>query len=560
MFASTRRGALIGALSAFSLAPGAAGASGDPRVEATNRLLAPWATMDQPGVAVAASLDGRTVYSRGHGLADLEQGTAIAPATVFRAASVSKQFTAFALMLLVAEGRASLDDPLSRHIPETAALGADLRLHHLVRHTGGVRDEILMQMAGWGAEDPVTDEQAERLFLRQRGLNFSPGSRFQYTNGGYFLLARIVERLSGQSLAAFCKARIFDPLDMADTRFEDDPERITPRRAEGYRKSRDGLRRAGVTGSITGPTGLLTTTSDLLRWAANFETGAIGGPKVMRLMAERESVGGAAHHYAGGQERHVYRGLETWSHGGREAGYRAFLLRAPSRRFSVAVLSNRSDFDMAKTAYDMADIWLAEGLEPARVSTPVAAPDRRRLDALTGDYELFPGIILSVTAGGDGLSWRMRGAKGSERLQALSDGAFLLDPKTDVRLEFAPPVAGRAPGLKYRLGMNGSLDAPRIVLQPFEAGLVDLAAYVGGYESDELDTAYRLFLKDGRLVARHPRLSDLPLTPYQPDVFASPQAFFGRAVFTRSPDGVVDGMVVSGAVAEGVRFVRTGGG
>ncbi len=559
MFASTRRGALIGALSAFSQAPAAAWAANDVRVEATDRLLAPWKTRDQPGVAVAASLDGRSVYARGFGLADLEQGSAITPDTVFRAASVSKQFTAFALMLLVVEGRAGLDDPPSRHIPETAALGADLRLDHLVRHTGGVRDDILMQMAGWRSEDPATDEQCERLFLRQRGLNFPPGSRFQYTNGGYFLLARIVERLSGQSLAAFCKARIFDPLGMQDTRFEDDPERITPRRAEGYRRSRDGFRRAGAPGSITGSTGLLTTTGDLLRWAANFETGAVGGPEVMRLMAERRGVGGERHYYAGGQERHLYRGLETWSHGGREAGYRAFLLRAPSRRFSVAVLSNRSDFDMARTAYAMADIWLAEGLEPARVPTPAAAPDRRRLDVLAGDYELFPGIILSVGVESDGLHWRMRGAERGERLQPLSDGAFLLDPATDVRLEFAPPTAGRSPGLRYRLGMNGSLDAPRIVLQPFDAGQVDLTAYVGRYESEELDTAYRILLKDGRLVARHPRLSDLPLTPYQSDVFASPQAFFGRTVFTRSPHGAVDGMIVSGAVAEGVRFLRTGG-
>lgn len=555
MFTPTRRGALLGTLAA-SLAAGVARARDDPRVADTDRLLASLTSAQGPGAAVAVSLGGATVFSRGYGLADLEQGTPITPATVFHAASVSKQFTAFALMLLVAEGRLSLDDRLADHIPETAALGADLRLHHLLHHTGGLRDGILMQMAGWSPGDLETDAQMERLMLRQRGLNFAPGTRFQYTNGGYFLLARLVERLSSQSFAAFCKARIFDPLGMADTRFDDDPDRITPRRAQSYRPTREGFRRAPLNSAITGSTGLQTTIGDLLRWAAGLEGGTLGGPEVTALMARRDVVGGEPHFYAGGQERRLYRGVEAWGHGGRDAGFRAYLVRVPSARFAAVVLSNNAAFDMAKTAFRLADIWLADRLDPVVAPRPLPRPDSRRLAALAGTYELFPGFILTIAVEARDLTWRWRGAPTSRRLEPLPDGGFLLDPGADVRLEFAAPVNGRSPALIYRLSLNGFLDAPRIDLAPFDPVGLDLSAYVGRYASEELDTTYRLFVKDGGLVARHERLKDIPLSPYQPDLFASPEAFFGRVAFRRTAVGVVEGFVLSGAVAEGVRFVR----
>src|SRR5262245_19582056 len=200
-----------------------------------DRLFARWDTGRTPGCAVGVVRDGKLVYEKAYGLADLEQGSRIGPDTVFHIASVSKQFTALAVLLLEKDGKLSLDDDVRKHLPELHDFGRMITLRHLLQHTSGLRDQwSLLTLAGWRMDDVITDDDVFRLVCRQRELNFDPGARHLYSNTGYTLAARIVARVSGQTFPDFTRKRIFEPLGMSHTRFPADHQEIIPKRARSY--------------------------------------------------------------------------------------------------------------------------------------------------------------------------------------------------------------------------------------------------------------------------------------------------------------------------------------
>ena len=165
-------------------------------------LFAQWNRPDTPGAAVEVIKDGKVVYRRSFGMADIEQGRAITPSTSFHVASLSKQFTAFAILLLAQEGKLSLDDDMHKYLPDLPDFGQTIRIRHLIAHTSGLRDQWnLLSMAGWRMDDVITDDDVMRLVRRQRALNFTPGSDHSYCNTGYTLLGAIVQVVSGKSLA-----------------------------------------------------------------------------------------------------------------------------------------------------------------------------------------------------------------------------------------------------------------------------------------------------------------------------------------------------------------------
>ena len=161
-------------------------------------VFAQWNRPDSPGCALGVSQRGRQVYVRGYGMSDLQHGIAIAPASSFHVASVSKQFTAYAVALLAADGRLSLDDDVRRHVPEVPDFGTVITVRHLIEHTSGLRDQWqLLRYAGWRADDLITEGDILGVLARQKGLNFTPGDEWLYSNTGYTLLSVIVRRVSG---------------------------------------------------------------------------------------------------------------------------------------------------------------------------------------------------------------------------------------------------------------------------------------------------------------------------------------------------------------------------
>jgi len=326
-------------------------------------LFAPWDRPDVPGAAVAVVKDGEIVYQRGYGIANLEYDIPITPATVFLVASVSKQFTAFAVAMLADQGLLSLDDDVRQYVPEMPDYGKPITIRHLIHHTSGLRDEFdLLAMAGYHMDDVITKEAILELAYRQQALNFSPGAEHLYSNTGYTLLAEIVERVTGQSFRAWTTEHLFEPLGMAHSHFHDDHQMIVKNRAQGYaQKGEGGYKKQVVNYASVGASGLYSTVEDLARWLNNFEDGAVGGPRVLAQVNTRGRLAnGDTLSYAFGQYVGAYKGLVRVSHGGSHRGSRTYLIRFPTKRLAVILLSNLDEFQPTDMALKVADLYLAE--------------------------------------------------------------------------------------------------------------------------------------------------------------------------------------------------------
>lgn len=449
----------------------------------------------EPGCAVGVRREGRVVLARGYGMANLEHGVPIGPSTVFRIGSVSKQVTAAAVLLAARDGELSLDDPVRRWLPELPRRNPPATVRHLLHHTSGIRDYLgLMALSGKRERDYYTDEEVLEMLARQRGSNFPAGSEHLYSNSGYFLLGKIVRAASGRSLRAFARERIFEPLGMASSHFHDDPDHPVSRRATGYAPREDGGWRISVTTlPMVGDGGVFTSVEDFFRWDANFERPVVGGPDFAERMTEPGVLaGGDTVDYAMGLAVDRHRGLERAAHGGAFAGYRAGMVRHSGQRFSAVALCNRADARPMDRLERVAGIYLGDAMEPA--------------------------------ADGDGTAG-----------EAESDPA-------DAAAE-ADAASQAAPTDDDEDGTDGGRPV----------GIGDPAAYVGSYESPELNAVYRIEARDEALRLVVGNRLDGELEPAGEAVFerGSLELRFDAAV-----DGSAPGFVLDAGRVRGIRFER----
>lgn len=329
-----------------------AGAQTVPSPDSASRwvdsIFASYTSAASPGCAVGVTRNGALLFAKNYGMADLEHDVPIGADTRFYIASLSKQFTAMAIVLLAQDGRLSLDDPVRKWVPEVPALSenAPITLRELLHHTSGLRDYFtLLAVTGWPSDGPLTEKQFLALVSRQRSLNFEPGDEFLYSNTGYALLAIVVKRASGESLRDFAGQRIFAPLGMTHTEFRDDHTEVIPQRAVGYQPLGlgGGYRVSQPELDVVGDGGVYSTVNDLAKWDANFGTGRVGGQAgVAMLEAPGKLNNGQVIPYGLGLTIGELRGVKTVAHSGEYAGYESTLLRFPDRGVSVITLCNTS--------------------------------------------------------------------------------------------------------------------------------------------------------------------------------------------------------------------------
>ncbi len=331
-------------------------------------MFADYTKAGSPGCAVAVYRDGRISYTKGYGLANIEEDVPITPQTVFDIGSTSKQFTAASILLLEKQGKLSVNDDVRKYIPELPDYGQKISILNLLNHTSGLRDYLtLMDLAGINTDSVTTDEDALQIIARQKALNFAPGSDWLYSNTGYFLLSIIVKRVSGKTLREFAAENIFSPLGMTHTQYRDDHAALIANRAMAYdpRENKGGYTLDVSYFEQTGDGAVHTSVEDLLKWDANFYSGQVGGKDFLAEIQEQGKLnGGKVLDYAKGLFIADYRGLHTVSHGGAWGGYRAELLRFPEQHFSVACLCNRGDANPSRRAHQVADVYLSSLMKP----------------------------------------------------------------------------------------------------------------------------------------------------------------------------------------------------
>ena len=522
-----------------------------------DRIFERYTRAGAPGCAVGVMLGGELVLSRGYGLADLEQGLPMTPATALNIGSLSKQFTAFGIALLEAEGRLALDDDVRRHLPELPDLGATITLRHLLHHTSGLRGSFpeLLALAGWRMGDVTTTDDVFGLLQAQRELNFRPGDEFLYVNSNYVLLALVCERAAGRPFAEFCCQRIFRPLGMARTAVNDDIHQLIPGRAPGYYRARGGRwQHAPLANSVVGSTNVYSTVEDLARWDENFYTGRVGGLAIIRHMHETGRLNdGRDLQYAFGLElgpAHTHLGWGLVEHGGNHGGYSSWLLRIPAMHLGVVVLLNSflaETRDLALRVAEHALPALAASAPPAAEPPSVALP-AETLAALVGTYFDPQRAALRRVTGENGRLYY----EGHE-LVALGERHFAIAGDRQVELRFpAGAVETHTP--------DGDYSYRRV--PPYTPDTGALAEYVGRYESVELDVRWTISAADNCLRIGRKRHPDTEATPVLADAFRDdwrpvvgyPLSFLLH--FERDAQGAVIGLRVSGARVRHLRFVR----
>ena len=332
-----------------------------------DELFKQWDKDDSPGAAVGIFKDGRIIYARGYGIANLEYALPWTPQTPSRIGSISKQFIAMCIAILAEQGKISLNDNIRKYIPDWPEYNGPVQLRHLMHHTSGVREYLtLVELMGKpeGSGYVYTPKELVRTLSRQKELNFKPGDEYSYSNSGYFLLSEIVSRASGLETSAFAKKYIFDPLGMNNTHFHDDPNMIVKNRAYGYSPKNEGGYRLDILRlKVIGDLGVFTTVEDFLKWDQNFYENKLGDgtQNLINMMQTRGKLNnGEVIPYAFGLNISHYGGLKLVSHGGSAVGYVAQYMQFPDQRFSVVILSNLSTFSTGRIARKIADLYLAD--------------------------------------------------------------------------------------------------------------------------------------------------------------------------------------------------------
>lgn len=343
-------------------------------------------SQDGPGCALGVYRRGEPLVFKGYGFANIENRVPVSPDTVFNIGSVSKQFTAMSAIILADQGKLGLDDNIRTYLPEMPDYGAPITIRQLINHTSGLKNYLdVLFLRGLSHKDPVTRDEIYSVLTRLPKLDFPPGSQERYSNSGYFLLGRIVERVSGVSLGRFEQENIFGPLGMAHTHVHEDATEVVADRAYGYvRDTKGGFRTAGSAIEATGDGAVFTTVRDLALWDADFYRGKVWRPaikaemlRINRLTNGQPVTAEPGVYYAGGLNLGERRGLKYISHGGKDMGFMADLTRYPDQQLTFALLCNQI-FRIGDVSDGLADLFLADQYtkpEPAQsASGPRPAP------------------------------------------------------------------------------------------------------------------------------------------------------------------------------------------
>ncbi len=310
------------------------------------QLFRSWYDDRHAGAAVVVLHGDKVLFKQARGLASVEYGQPIKSSTTFELASVSKQFTGFAIAMLIDRGVLSIDDDIRKYLPEVPDFGKKITIGHLLNHTSGLRDwDAVFALRGVEFKDGLNNAQILQMVSRQKELNFPPGDQQQYCNTGYNLLAEIIARSTGQSLAQWTQENMFKPLGMHDTGFNQDYYAVIKNKAMSYEGRVPATTLvSGNSAAVAGSSSVFSSIDDLVKWVLNLESGQVGGESLKKLLRTRGKLNnGEPLDYAFGNIYSLRKNIPVVSHLGLAAGYRTSIARFPDQSISVIYLSNDGD-------------------------------------------------------------------------------------------------------------------------------------------------------------------------------------------------------------------------
>jgi CubicO group peptidase (beta-lactamase class C family) len=507
-----------------------------------------------PGVAAGIVQNGKTIFKKGYGMANLEYDIPITSASIFDIASVSKQFAGLAISTLVQQGKISLSDDIHKYVPEVPDFGQTITINHLVHHTSGLRDwPEGLNVAGWRWNEDFSFDDIMRMIKHQKDLDFVPGSKYSYSNTGYNLLAVTVERVTGKSFREWTDENIFTPLQMLNSHFLDEESKIVKNMAYSYHKEND-VYHKNMTGlTALGSSSLFTNVDDLCKWVLHFDARVTAkDPVYLRMLETVPLNNGEKNSYAFGLGFGEMSGLRTIAHTGGWAGYRTVILNFPDEKLSIILLGNDASFNSYGAATEVAKVILGTKLKSNNNTTtdkikeqPTIALNTEIARKQEGTYKLGDGWYVTLTL-----------ENGVLMTQANGEPKFTTSPKSDstiwidaynASMTFVKSKDGSINSLKYK-----GIVAPRII--PFKPDLSNLDHYSGTYYSEEFETIYKIDYVNKKLMLHHMRLGDFELSP---DIVLG-GAFncgMGRMEFL-TENGKVTGFKLSRGRVKNLKFIK----
>ncbi len=556
-----------------ALSPSAIDKSNEKSLTAkVDQLFKKWDQPDSPGCALGVIRDGEFVYKHGYGMADLDHSIPINAKSVFYVGSMSKQFTAMSVALLARQGKLSLDDDIRKYLPEMPRYEIPITIQHLVHHTSGLRDFIVLKyLAGFptngvNREDEnyetmarTDNDEVFEVIVHQKEIKFTPGTEHDYCNSNYILLAEIVKRASGQSLSQFAEENIFKPLGMINTHYYDDLNVVIGNRVLGY-SPREGGGFIPVTtnNGTVGPAGVLTTVDDLLLWDRNFYHNKVGreGQDLIDLVLTPGTLhDGSKLQYAFGLYNYKYKGLDAVGHDGGFFGFKTSMGRFPQERFTVICLCNSKNIPMDVLADEVADVYLADRFKPT-TSAPIVAK-QNPIHLTKEELARFVGIYWNpVTEGLWMLSLKdgklVDPGGGGSTLVPLDKNRFQVAGQ-NVELTFETPSGSAHPTRMIKKTGSGK---PQVYLavEAVAPKPTQLTEYAGQYYSGEIDATYLFTIQAGKLALQRRKGNSVLLTPTFADNFWNDQ--FGYLRFTRDQHRKVNGLLLTGGWIRRLRFKK----
>ncbi len=516
---------------------------------------------NSPGCAIGVYSNGKILFKKGYGIANLDYDIKISPETVFDIGSVSKQITAACIVLLENEGKLSLDDDIRTYIPELQEFGEEkITIRHLLHHTSGLRDYLtLMYLSGISFDDYFTEQKGLDIIARQKELNFAPGSEYLYSNSGYLALAIIVRRVSGESIGTYAQRNIFDPLGMKNSFIYEDGAKVVKNRAIGYSKDGSYYKREHHYDFVVGGDGqVYTTVEDFFKWSENFKTDKLGNSTFLDKMLTKGILSnGDTIDYALGLSHGTYKNHKTLSHGGSWGGFRAYFILFPENDLAIAVMSNLGSVNTGSKARQIADLILQEEFVnttqtkeiDTKTQDQINTSEIFNLNQLTGNYEIQTGVFLEINVKNDSLHVLQSWNQSSFNIIYTSGNTYEIPDNPSIQFVFSELEDDFTQKLTVVQNGNETICKRKGII---EYPNLNLEEYTGDYYSEELDVSYSILIEDGKLKVKVAKYDAQELKLYDIDAFT---VDIGLLRFTKS-NGEITGFKLDAGRVTNLKFQK----
>jgi len=496
-----------------------------------DELFKKWDKSDSPGCALGIIRDGKIIYKKGYGMADLEHDVPITPKTTFNIGSITKQFTAMCILLLVEQKKISLDDDIRKYLPKFPDYGQTITIRHLIHHTSGIRDFAgLSILKGMNLLESTNRPKHEVLIIvaKQKELNFSPGEEMLYSNSGYLMLKAIIESISGKTLREFIEEHIFKPLGMKNTNYIDDNKYIIKNRAFGYiPDGKKGYFKNMISHRVPGT--IYSNVEDFFLWDQNYYNNKLGkgGQDLIKTMQTPCKLSnGEEVNYAFGLFIGKYKEQKIILHGGGVGGYSALYISFPKYKFSVIIFANLPIFRSELLAYKIADIFLEQFFKPEQ---PKISVDPNIYQNYLRKYYSDSLGIISISRRNHDLMIEASIGFPPLKLIAESKTSFFIE-FPNKRITFQKDEENKySEFILYEEGKESKIKR----IKSSKLVLEELKGYVGRYYSEEIDQTYTLIIKNDSLY-----ISNFEMMFAEKDKFLTNWAIFK---FKRNNNGNIEG-------------------